>query len=61
MKRQHSIGSDAGDPLQRKHNACTASLSIEPFELGHLRGGGTLVVWILNAVLVLDVQYGEAS
>ena len=59
--RQYSIGSDAGDHLARGHEAGAASLSIEPFELSRLRGGGTLVVWILNGVLVLCVQLYEGS
>jgi hypothetical protein len=60
-KRQYSIGSDAGDHLERWHKAGAVSLSIEPFELGRLRGGGTLVVWILNGVLVLCVRVRDGS
>jgi hypothetical protein len=47
--------------LGREHKAGTASLSIESFELSRLRDGSTLVVWILNEVLVLKIQYREAS
>ena len=61
IKRQYSIGSDAGDHLERGYKAGAASLSIEPFELGRLRGGGTLVVWILNGVLVLCVLFYKGS
>jgi hypothetical protein len=49
------------NPLGREHKAGTASLSIESFELSRLRDGSTLVVWILNEVLVLKIQYREAS
>jgi len=48
------------NPLGREHKAGTASLSIESFELSRLRDGSTVVVWILNEVLVLKIQYGEA-
>jgi hypothetical protein len=50
-----------GDTSDVEHKTDIASLSIEAFELSRLCGGGTLVVWILNGVLVLEVQFGEGS
>ena len=49
------------DHLGREHKAGTASLSIEPFELSRLRGGCTVVVWVLNAVLVLGTRFEGAN
>ncbi len=61
MKRQYSIGSDAGRSLRCEYMAGTASLSIEPFELSRLRGGSTAVVWILNVILVLCTRFEGAN